>query len=76
MEILFLLIPLSIVLLIVAIGAFIWAARSGQYEDLEGPAHRLIMNDEDDPMIPPPPQSRAERKRQAEAAQSGSENTE
>jgi nitrogen fixation-related uncharacterized protein len=28
-----------------------WTIKSGQYEDLEGPAHRILMDD-DDPMIP------------------------
>jgi len=36
-----------------AIG-FFWAVRSGQFEDMEGPAQRILMDD-DDPMIPSPP---------------------
>ena len=55
MEILYLLIPVSILFLIIGIWAFIWATRSGQFDDLEGPAYRIIMDDDDDPMIPPPP---------------------
>lgn len=51
MSILYLLIPLAVVLMAVAIWVFIWSIRSGQYEDLEGPAHRILMDD-DDPMIP------------------------
>jgi cbb3-type cytochrome oxidase maturation protein len=51
MEILYLLIPLAVVLMIVAIAFFLWTVRSGQYDDLEGPAHRILMDD-DDPMIP------------------------
>lgn len=51
MDILYLLIPLAVVIMIVAIGAFMWAVKSGQYEDLEGPAHRILMDD-DDPRIP------------------------
>ena len=35
----------------IAIGAFIWAVKSGQFEDLQGPAHRILMDD-DDPLIP------------------------
>jgi cbb3-type cytochrome oxidase maturation protein len=46
MEILYLLIPLSIVL-VFAIGAvFWWALANGQFEDLEGPAHRILLDDE------------------------------
>lgn len=52
MTILYLLIPLAVVLMAVAIGFFIWTIRSGQYDDLEGPAHRILMDD-DDPLIPP-----------------------
>ena len=51
MEILYLLIPLAVGLMVVAIAFFLWTVRSGQYEDLEGPAHRILMDD-DDPMIP------------------------
>ena len=51
MEILYLLIPLAMVLTAVAVGFFLWTVRSGQYDDLEGPAHRILMDD-DDPMIP------------------------
>ena len=52
MEALYLLIPLSLVLVSVVIWALLWAIRSGQFEDLEGPAHRLIMED-DDPVESP-----------------------
>jgi cbb3-type cytochrome oxidase maturation protein len=51
MNILYLLIPLALVLLGIAIWAFMWAVRSGQFEDLEGPAHRILMDD-DDPLVP------------------------
>lgn len=51
MEILFVLIPLAIVLMIVAIVFFLWTVKSGQYDDMEGPAHRILMDD-DDPLIP------------------------
>lgn len=51
MNILYLLIPLSLVLLGFAIWAFIWAIRSGQFDDMEGPAHRILMDD-DDPRVP------------------------
>ena len=48
MDILFLLIPLSVVLVIVVGLAFWWSVRSGQFDDLEGPAHR-ILDDDDTP---------------------------
>lgn len=51
MDILYLLIPLAVVIMVVAVAAFMWAVRSGQFEDMEGPAHRILMDD-DDPRIP------------------------
>jgi len=45
------LIPLGLVIFAVAIWAFIWAVKSGQFDDMEGPAHRILMDD-DDPRIP------------------------
>jgi len=50
MEIIYLLIPLSLVLIGVIVWAFFWAVRSGQFDDLEGPAHRILMDD-DDPVV-------------------------
>jgi cbb3-type cytochrome oxidase maturation protein len=46
MEIIYLLIPLSLVLIGVIVWAFFWAVRSGQFDDLEGPAHRILMDDD------------------------------
>ncbi len=51
MNILYLLIPIGLVFLAGAIWLLIWAIRSGQYDDLEGPAFRVLMDD-DDPRIP------------------------
>ena len=51
MEILYMLIPLAVVLMAVAVVFFLWTVKSGQYDDLEGPAHRILMDD-DDPLIP------------------------
>jgi len=50
MEILYLLIPLSLVLVGIIIWVFLWAVRSGQFDDMEGPAHEILM-DNDDPVI-------------------------
>jgi len=51
LSILYLLIPLAVVLMIVALAFFTWTVKSGQYDDMEGPAHRILMDD-DDPLIP------------------------
>ncbi len=47
MEILYLLIPLAILLLLVIAGFFFWSVKSGQMDDLEGPAYRILMDDDD-----------------------------
>ena len=47
MEIIFLLLPLAFVLVTFVVLAFWWAIRSGQFDDLEGPAHRILMDDEE-----------------------------
>jgi cbb3-type cytochrome oxidase maturation protein len=46
MEILYLLIPLSMVLVLAVGFAFWWASKSGQFEDMEGPAYRVVMDDD------------------------------
>ena len=55
MDILYLLIPISLIIMGIAIWVFLWAIRSGQFEDLEGPAHQILMDD-DDPRIPRKPE--------------------
>ncbi len=53
MEIIFLLIPLSLLLIGLMVWVFFWAVRSGQFDDLEGPAHRILMDD-DSPSVDAP----------------------
>jgi cbb3-type cytochrome oxidase maturation protein len=48
MEILYLLIPLAVVLVALAAAALLWAIRSGQYDDLEGPAYRILLDEDED----------------------------
>lgn len=48
MESLYLLIPLSVVLVFIIGVLFWWSLRDGQYDDLEGPAYRLLMDDKDE----------------------------
>ena len=42
MSIIFLILPISLVLCVGAVAAFAWATRSGQFDDLETPAIRLL----------------------------------
>lgn len=46
MESLYLLIPLSVVLVAGIVWLLWWAVGSGQFDDLEGPAHRILMDDD------------------------------
>lgn len=42
MSVLFVLVPVALVLVGIFIGAWVWSARSGQYDDLETPAIRAL----------------------------------
>ena len=46
MEVLYLLIPVSLVFVGVIAWVFLWAVRSGQFDDMEGPAHQILMDDD------------------------------
>ena len=46
MDILLLLIPLSVVLALLIGAGFWWATANGQFDDLEGPAHRILADDD------------------------------
>ena len=47
MDIIYLLLPVALVIVIIIIGVFFWAVKSDQFDDLEGPAHRILMDDDD-----------------------------
>lgn len=47
MDILFLLIPLSVVLVFVIIAVFAWALKSGQFDDIEREGERILRADDD-----------------------------
>jgi cbb3-type cytochrome oxidase maturation protein len=46
MEVMYLLIPLSVVLVFVIGVVFWWSLRSGQFDDMEGPGYRVLMDDD------------------------------
>lgn len=52
MESIYLLIPVSVILVFVIAVIFWWSVKSGQFEDLEGPGFRILMDD-DTPKAPP-----------------------
>lgn len=47
MAALYILIPVAVVLVALAIWVFFWAVDSGQYDDLDGPAHSILFDEED-----------------------------
>jgi len=49
------LIPVALFLGIVGLVAFLWALKSGQFEDLDGAAHRILLDDEEEEDRPKPP---------------------
>ena len=53
MDILYFLIPLGLLLLGLAVWAFFWAVGSGQFDDLETPAIRVVMDDDSHPADEP-----------------------
>lgn len=48
MNVLFLLIPLSLMLLVVIVVAFVWAVRSGQFDDMDTPPIDILRDDTDE----------------------------
>lgn len=46
MEVIYLLVPLSLAFISIAIYVFFWAIKSEQFDDMEGPAHRILMDDQ------------------------------
>ncbi|MGQ4878758.1 cbb3-type cytochrome oxidase assembly protein CcoS [Billgrantia sp. LNSP4103-1] len=61
MTVLYLLIPLSLILLGLAVWAFFWAVKNDQFEDLEGPAHRILFDEDENDL----PLAEREKRRQA-----------
>jgi cbb3-type cytochrome oxidase maturation protein len=45
-TILYLLIPLGLLLLAIAVAAFFWATRSGQFDDLDSPGWSVVLDDD------------------------------
>lgn len=47
MDSLYILIPVTVVLLVVAVAAYLWSVNSGQFDDLDKAAHGILFDDED-----------------------------
>lgn len=54
MDVLLWLIPAAVFLGLLGLMAFLWALKSGQFDDLEGAAHRILFDDPNDKPLPPP----------------------
>jgi cbb3-type cytochrome oxidase maturation protein len=46
-EAIFVLLPLALLIAAIAVAFFIWAAKTGQFDDLETPAVRILFDDEE-----------------------------
>lgn len=44
------LIPISVILGVLGLAVFLWAARTGQYEDVAGAAQRIFIDEDDKPL--------------------------
>ncbi len=55
MSAVYIALPFALLLALIFLGAFIWSVRSGQMDDLETPAHRILSEDEE---RKPPAESR------------------
>jgi cbb3-type cytochrome oxidase maturation protein len=53
MSVLIYLIPVALFLGLLGLAGFLWALRSGQFDDLDGAAHRILLDDEERPLPPP-----------------------
>lgn len=54
MTILIVLIPLALALGGLGLATFLWAARSGQFDDPTGAAHRILLDSDDKPLVKKP----------------------
>lgn len=54
MDILYVLIPVSVLLVFIIGALFWWSVKGGQFEDLEGPAYRILMDDDRPTPTPSP----------------------
>lgn len=46
MSVLYVVLPLALIIVGAAVGAFVWSARSGQFDDLDTPPVRVLHDDE------------------------------
>ncbi len=62
MEVIYGLIPFMIILGLGAVALLFWAARNGQFDDMEGEAHRILMDEDLEPEKKQQPEKEKEKK--------------
>lgn len=50
MEVIYILIPIALIFVVIAVIGLWWAINSGQYDDLEKPAHDILFDDDEKPV--------------------------
>lgn len=63
MDSIYLLIPIAVIFVACGVWAFFWCVNSGQFDDLETPAHSILFDDDED-LIPDEAKQPAKGKRQ------------
>ena len=53
MSVMFLILPLALIVVFIAVAGFVWAARRGQFDDLDTPAMRALHDDVGEEKKPP-----------------------
>lgn len=48
MDVLYFLVPVSGIFAVIIVIALLWAVKSGQFDDMEGPAYRILMDEDED----------------------------
>lgn len=49
MSVIYIVLPLALVIVAIAVAAFVWAARRGQFDDLDTPSLRMLHDDDSEP---------------------------
>ncbi len=66
MALIFILLPLALLVAGVMVALFVWAVRAGQFDDLETPAVRILLDDEPAPRREEPPPTPTDSQREGE----------
>ena len=67
MPALYVMIPVALIIVAIAVWIFFWAVNSGQYDDMDGPAHSILFDDEDPKHQADSDEAEGARNAQAEA---------